>query len=180
MLKKLNEKDQKTVKTGGLAVIALLAVVIFYMGYNFWSTQKDITKKLERDLKTLNLSSTAHKQLLADVPVFQEPLNESDQKTDFRDYLDKFFETKRISIDPLTTVNASNSTRPPAGYGILCLKTSSKGTVSFQRILEMLAGLKENPYMVGIEEFKITCDQDNPQYASFNIVLSTFTNNKKK
>ena len=101
MLEKLNEKDQKTVKMGGLALLALLLVILFYMGYGYWNTKKLEYNKLESNLRILNLTETAHKKLLADVPVFQEPVNDSDQKKNFRDSLDKLFVEKGISIDPL-------------------------------------------------------------------------------
>ncbi|MBN2588844.1 MAG: hypothetical protein JXA96_03200 [Sedimentisphaerales bacterium] len=178
MLEKLSEKDQKTVKMGGLAVLALALAFGVYQGYNFREKQTKESKILDNDLKTLNMSSSAHKNLMAAVPYFQMPDEESIQKTKFRSSLNQLFEQMRISMDPLVEVAAGNSIRPPVGYGTLSLKTSSKGTVSFQNILYLLAALKENPYLVGIEELKITCDQQNPQLANLSIVLATFTNNK--
>ena len=120
------------------------------------------------------------KKLMADVPIFQMPEDESTQKTRFRDSLNLLFERMNISTDPWVEVAAGNSIRPPAGYGALSLKTSTRGTVSFQNILYLLAALKENPYLVGIEELKISCDQDNPQLANLSIVLATFIDNKNK
>ena len=179
MLEKLSEKDQKTVKTAGLAILAFILAFGCYYGQTYWTAQSKTTKELEKDLKTLNLSDSAHKKLLADVPVFQMPVDESNQKTLFRNSLNQLFEQMRISTDPWVQVNPSNSLRTPTGYGVICLKSSTKGTVSFQNILYLLAALKENPYLAGIEELKITCDPQNPQIASLSIVLSTFVNNKR-
>ncbi len=178
MLEKLNEKDQKTLKTGGLAVLVLAVVVTGYMGYNHWTAQNKQKKKLNADFKKLVMNESAYKKLLAEVPVFQAPEDDSAQKTKFRDYLDTQFQRNNITTEAWVEVTASNAIRPPAGYGALSLKTSSKGTVRFQNILNLLAALKENPYYVGIEELKITCDQQNPQLATLNIVLATFTDNR--
>lgn len=178
MLEKLNEKDQKTLKMGGLAVLVLAVAFAGYQGYNYWTAQNKISKDLNRDFKTLNMSDSVHKKLISDVPVFQMPADDSTQKTVFRDSLNLLFEQMRISTDPWVDVAAGNSIRPPAGYGALSLKTSTKGTVSFQNILYLLAALKENPYLVGIEELKITCDPQNPQLANLSIVLATFTDNR--
>lgn len=179
MLEKLNEKDKKTVKIGGLAAILLLVLFGTYQGYNLWESKKKDTKKLDSELVALNMTESAHKNLMATVPVFQMPKDEETQKTNFRSSLNQLFEQMRINTDPLVEVAAGNTIRPPVGYGALCLKTSSSGTISFQNILYLLAALKENPYLAGIEELKITCDQQNPQLANFSIVLSTFTNNKR-
>jgi len=176
MLEKLNEKDQKTLKTGGLAVLVLAVAIAGYQGYNYWNAQNKITKDLDRDFKTLTMNESAHKKLIADVPAFEMPADDSTQKTRFRDSLNLLFEQMRISTDPWVDVTAG--IRPPAGYGALSLKTSTKGTVSFQNILYLLAALKENPYLVGIEELKITCDSQNPQLATLSIVLATFTDNR--
>ena len=178
MFEKLSEKDQKTLKMGGLAALVLAVAFTVYQGYNYWETQKKKQDNFDRDFRALNMDESAHKKLMANVPVFQMPEGESEQKTKFRDSLNLLFEQMRISTDPWVEVAAGNSIRPPAGYGALSLKTSTRGTVSFQSILNLLGALKQNPYLVGIEEFKISCDQDNPQYANLSIVLATFIDNK--
>ncbi len=178
MLEKLNEKDQKTLKMGGLAVLVLAVAITGYLGYNHWTAQNKLTKKLNADFKKLVMNESAYKKLLSEVPVFQPPEDDSTQKTKFRDFLDQQFERRRITTEAWVEVTAGNAIRPPAGYGVLSLKTSSKGTVSFQNILNLLADLKENPYYAGIEELKITCDQQNPQLATLSIVLATFTDNR--
>jgi hypothetical protein len=86
----------------------------------------------------------------------------------------------RIETEPWVTVVSNGSrTTTPKDYGILLLKTNTRRECNFQTILDLLARLKKNPYYAGIEEFKITCNEDNPQMANFSIILSTFTNNKR-
>ncbi len=180
MFEKMNEKDQKTIKMGGLAVLALIVAFSVYQGYDYWTIQKKKAKELNNDLDALKMNDSAHKKLMADVPIFQMPQEDSIQKTNFRNYLNQQFEQLRISTDPWVEVaKPSNAVRPPANYNALSLKTSTRGTARFQDILNLLAALKQNPYYVGIEELKITCDPQNPQLATLSIVLTTFTNNKR-
>jgi len=59
-----------------------------------------------------------------------------------------------------------------AGYKLLRLKCSAK--CNFRQALDLLARLKENPYLVGIEELKIACDQKNRQDVKLDLMISTF------
>jgi len=178
MFENLNEKDKKTLTMGVVAVLGLVVMVLGYFGYSTWEQKKSEYDAKDKDIKTLNLTDSAYNNLLATVPIFQMPLDQETQKNNFRDSLSTLFDDLRISTELWVEVPANKAERLPVGYGKLCLKTSTSGNCSFQSILNLLAALKENPYLAGIEEFKITCDPQNPQSASLSLVLSTFTNNR--
>ena len=178
MFEKLNEKDKKTATMGGMAILAFLVLFIVYQGYNTRESKDREYRSIKSNLNILNMSESQYKSLLNAVPIFQMPADEEQQKTNFRNSLDLLFERLQITSDPWVTV-VSSKLKPPPGYGVLCLKTSTNRECRFQTILNLLAALKQNPYLAGIEEFKITCNEDNPQMANFSIILSTFTNNKR-
>ena len=48
------------------------------------------------------------------------------------------------------------------------------GKCKFAQILDLLASLKENPYLVGIEEMRIKCDTKNRQEIELDLTVSTF------
>jgi hypothetical protein len=52
------------------------------------------------------------------------------------------------------------------------LKCSAK--CRFGQALDLLADLKDNPYLAGIEEFKMECDQKKRQDVKLDITVSTF------
>ena len=52
MFEKLSEKDQKTLKMGVLAALALIVAFTVYQGYNYWETKKKVQKDLDRDFKS--------------------------------------------------------------------------------------------------------------------------------
>jgi len=55
---------------------------------------------------------------------------------------------------------------------LLRLKCSAK--CRFTQVLDLLANLKENPYLVGIEELRIRCDSKKPQEVDLDLTVSTF------
>jgi hypothetical protein len=175
MLNNMNEKDKKTIKTGAIAAAAIIILIGTMQGYSKWNAKKDEDKKLTSNIRTLDIPDSAYNKLRSDVPVFQFPQDEQTQKENFRTELEEEFKSVRIETKPWEEVLTKQTTS--GTYGKLYLKTN--GTCRFQQILDLLAVLKENPYLVGVEELHIDCDPQNPQQATFNIKVSTFTTNKK-
>ena len=175
MFNNLNERDKKTIKMGAIAAAAIIVLLLALKGYSNWDNKRKEYDSLVSSINSLNISDAAQKKLLSDVPVFQLPQDEQTQKEDFRKELEREFDSLRIQTDPWQEVTTKKSYL--SGYGTLFLKTS--GSCRFQQILDLLAIIKDNPYLVGIEELHIECDPQNPQQANFNITVSTFTANKK-
>ena len=98
------------------------------------------------------------------------PEKEEVQKFLFRDKFNEQLKKAGIKSEPLQILRAAKS--PVAGYKLLRLKCSAK--CKFGQALDLLANLKENPYLVGIEEFKIECDQKKRQDVKLDITVSTF------
>ena len=98
------------------------------------------------------------------------PEKEETQMFLFRDKLNEQLKKAGINSKPLQVVSTGKS--PQAGYRLLRLKCSAK--CRFAQALDLLANLKENPYLVGIEEFKIECDQKKRQDVKLDVTVSTF------
>ena len=75
-----------------------------------------------------------------------------------------------VQSDPIQFVGTSRATRP--GYNLLRLQCR-RGKVKFDKMLDLLATFKENPYLAGIEEFSFKCDQKNKQQVELNLTVST-------
>ena len=56
MFEKLNEKDKKTATMGGVAVLAIVVLLVFYQGYSVKETKAKEYKSIDSDLKTLKMS----------------------------------------------------------------------------------------------------------------------------
>ena len=175
MFDKLNEKDKKTIKYGGIAIAVIIVLLFGSQGYSDWNQKTTENKSLNANIKAIELSDSAREKQLKTIPVFEMPKDEQTQKSDFRSYLDRQFNDLGIVTSPWQEIPEKSSTLE--GYDLLSL--NSKGTCRFDLLLELLASLKYNPYLAGIEELNIECDPQNSQQATFSITLSTFTKRGK-
>lgn len=170
MFNKMNEKDKNTLKKGGIAVAAVVVLVVAVQVYGNWNTKKAESDTIDNQLRTLNVPDNVRSKTLGSIPVFIMPKDGQTQKELFRNSLDQSLEQLRISTDPWQEIT-TNKTPTVSGYSSLSLKTS--GSCRVDQILSLLASLKQNPYLVGIEELHIECNQQNPQQADFSIQVST-------
>ena len=104
------------------------------------------------------------------VPAFEMPQVEEEQKFLFRDKLSEQLRIAGIKSKPLQVQKGRKS--PQSGYELLLVKCNA--TCRFTQVLDFLAQLNENPYLVGIEEFKIKCDPKKKGEVELNFTASTF------
>jgi hypothetical protein len=177
MFDKMNEKDKKTIRMGGIGAVVVVVLFIAVQGYGNWNKKTTEYKTMVNQLKTLNVADSARNRALEIVPVFLMPKDEQTQKTLFRNSLEQLFEQLQINTEPWQEVATSKSPIM-TGYGALRLRTS--GSCRFEQILRLLAELRQNPYLVGIEELHFECNPQNPQQTEFSIQLSTITSSQSK
>ena len=103
------------------------------------------------------------------VPVFQMPIEKEKQRFLFRDKFNEQLRSVRINSLPLQEVPGGKS--PVPGYELLRLKCSAK--CSIEQVFNLLADLKNNPYLVGVEEMRIKKDARNQQQFDFDLTVST-------
>ena len=110
------------------------------------------------------------------VPVFETPQAEEKQKFLFRDKLHEQLKKAGINTEPLQFLPV----RKPEGVSYKVLKIKCKGKCKFDQLLDFLANLKENPYLVGVEELQIQCDTKEPpekrkdKEIEIDLTVSTF------
>ena len=169
MLNKLNEKDKRTIKYGAIGCVAFLVFWFGVKGYGNWTANREATSQINGELKVINPKNAKQRSIIKDVPIFNDPEEMSTQKPYFRDTLNEQLVELGISTKPWETT--SNDASAIAGYEGLSLETS--GTCRLTQLLDLLAALKKNPYLVGIDEFSFESDKDDPQRVEFSIIVST-------
>ena len=169
---KLSEKDAKTLKLGGIGVAAILIFYVALSGFDYWAQKRQSYKALDQQLKNLDIDKRRYSGLLSIVPVFEIPKDKEEQKIRLREEMVQQFEDARITGQPWLEVSGKTSPLEKEGYKLLSLKSS--GSCRLRDMFNLLANLKENPYMVAIEELRIKCDPQNPQQIDFDITVSTF------
>jgi hypothetical protein len=169
MLNKLSQKDIRALKMGAVGVVAILILVLALEGHQRWNQARQLSMTLEQQLDDIDLNKAKRSGLTSIVPVFKMPVEKETQRFLFRDLLNEQLRDARINSQPIQEVPGGKS--PVAGYELLRLKCSGK--CGFGQILNLLADLKNNPYLVGIEEMRIKVDPKNQQQVEFDLTVST-------
>jgi hypothetical protein len=170
MISKLNQKDIRALKMGATGVAAILVLLFAFEGYERWNTAREKSLELKTKLDNIDLDKAKRSGLTSIVPVFQMPVERETQRFLFRDRLTEQLRNVRINSLPLQEVPGSAKT-PITGYELLRMKCSAQ--CSFSQALQLLADLKDNPYLVGIEELRIKKDARNQQQFDFDLTVST-------
>jgi hypothetical protein len=168
---KLSEKDIRALKLGA---VSAAAVVLFLLGakwYDHWHLARIDGQTLRTKLNDIDMNETKRKGLMAIVPTFKMPAEEEEQQFLFRDEFSNQLKKAGIRNDPLKILPDKKS--PLSGYKSLHLVCTAK--CRFSQVLDLLAKLNENPYLVGIEEFRLKIDPKKRSEVQLNMTVSTFT-----
>ena len=169
MINKLNQRDIKALKLGGVGVVAIVVLIFALDGYERWNTARQKSEELKTQLDHIDLNKAKRSGLTTLVPVFQMPVEKETQRFLFRDRLNEQLRNAGINSLPLQEVPGGKS--PITGYELLRLKCSAK--CSIEQIFNLLADLKNNPYLVGVEEMRIKKDAKNPRQFDLDLTVST-------
>ncbi len=150
MIKKLGEREKRVLMIGAACAAAILVVALGTKWFEHWGKTRKELAATRAKLKRISVDEAKQAGLLAIVPVFEMPKGEQDQELLFRDKLNEQLKKVGITSEPL---QALPSTQGQGGYKLLRLKCNAK--CRFTQVLDLLAELKQNPYLVGIEEMRI-------------------------
>jgi hypothetical protein len=169
-MRKLNQKEKRTLKFGVVCAIAILTFSFATQLHGIWKQRRSKTAGINKKLENIDVSDAKQAGLMSIVPVFEMPQKEETQKFLFREKFNEQLKKAGIKSEPLQILPPAKS--PVDGYELLRLKCSAK--CKFGQALDLLANMKENPYLVGIEELKIECDQKKRQDVKLDVTVSTF------
>ena len=170
MIEKFSKKDIRAMKFGLMGAAAIILFVFGSAGHKRWAKAKANGAVLRTKLDTIDVDKAKQAGLASIVPVFEMPQVEEEQKFLFRDKLSEQFKKAGIKNKPLQIQAGRKS--PQAGYKLLLVKCNA--TCQFVQVLDFLARLNENPYLVGIEELKIKCDPKKQGEVALDLTVSTF------
>ncbi len=174
MKKQLNDREKRTIQLG---LIAVVIMGVAMMGPR-WLERLDGLKvridKMETDLKLAQGNDVKYAALQTIVPVFEMPQAELKQKFLFREKFAEQLKKAGLKTEPLEA-----DTRSKGRFSSFRrLTLTYNGKAQWKQILDLLAGLKANPYLAAVEEMHIKADpkQQPPQRKDleFTLVVSTF------
>lgn len=172
MLEKLNPKDIRALKLGAVGIVVIIGLILFWNLNEHWAKANESyqARISELDvLDALDMTKAKYARLKSTVPVFEMPLERDKQKFRFQDSLNEQFKKANVKSQPWEETGCKGKIL--TGYDVLTLKTSGKCNVT--QLFDLLVRLKENPYLMGIEELSIKSDEKNKQQVNFDITVST-------
>ena len=157
-----------------VAVVAIPAFVFGPPWIGDWRAVRASIGESRAKLASLEADRARQEALRSIVPVFEPPQPQDKQIVLFRDKLHEQLRKAGIDAQPLQIQDVRKM--KSGSYGALRIQCKGKG--KFDQVLNFLAGLKENPYLVGIEELRIECDTKQPpekrEQVDIQLTVSTF------
>jgi hypothetical protein len=169
MIDRLSKRDKRALVIGGICAAAIIFIFVLKIPER-WAQARKSLASVRAKLKAIDAEQAKRAGLMSIVPAFEMPQVEEKQTFLFRDKLNEQLKKAGVNSKPLQVLPVAKARQ--SGYKLLRLKCSGK--CNFEQALDLLAGLNENPYLVGIEEFKIKCDPKNRQAVELDFTVSTF------
>ena len=170
MINQLSQKDIRTLKLGAVCVAGIIIFLVGSEVHGRLKTAQESTDILNKKLELIDVDKAKQAGRMSIVPKFEMPIEEEDQKFLFVDKLTEQFKKAGIKNQPLEV--ASKTTSKKDGYQLLRMKCSA--TCRLTQALDFMANLKDNPYLVGIEELRLRTDKKKPQEVAMDLTVSTF------
>lgn len=174
MARKLTQREIRVLIIGAVAAVAIVALKFGLDGLDRWREVRTSLKSARTKLDEVVIDETKQAGLLSIVPVLEMPQLEEKQKFLFRDRLHEQLKKAGIKTEPLTILAG----RKKAGLPYKILRIKCSGKCKFEQLLDFLAVLPENPYLVGIEELRLDCDATKPadkrKEVEIDLTVSTF------
>ncbi len=172
MARKLNARERHILLGG---ILVGLAILVFHFGppaVGHWRQVRADLQTVQAKLSDLP-DPKQRATLLALVPVVEIPQTEDKQKFLFLDRLRE--QLKKAGINNTEPLSFLSTRKKVGAYKTLCIKCRAK--CKLDQLLDFLAVLKENQYLMGVEELKIQCDTKQPpekrQEVEVDLVVST-------
>jgi hypothetical protein len=174
MARGLTQREKRILIIGALSAVAILGLNFGLKGLDRWHEVRASLKSARKKLNEVAIDETKQAGLLSIVPVLEMPELEEQQKFLFRDRLHEQLKKAGIKTEPLTILTSRKKSTIP--YKIMRIKCAGK--CKFEQLLDFLAALPENPYLVGVEELRIDCDSKQPaekrKEVEIELTVSTF------
>lgn len=174
---KLGKKDIRALKLAAVCVVGILLFSLVTDWVDSWSTVRKSLSATRAELEIITPSKAKLAGWMSIVPAFEMPLELAEQKMVFREKFNEQLKKAGVSSKPLEILAPGKS--PCKGYKLLRLQCRG-GKGKFDKVLDLLASINENPHLFAIEEFKMSCDEKKRSEVKLDMIVSTLVKEKSK
>ena len=175
-LEQLSQRDRRALK---IAVLAVGAILIFSLVLSPWLDHWGQVRAQLKDekAKVAKLESAHRQAAVALVPVLEPPQSSYRQRLIFERKISE--QLKKAGIGVKKSLQYSGKGKKDTTLNCTVLQLTCQGTAKFDQVLTLLAGLNENPYLLGVEQLDLQCGPENKrQELTLSLTLATPAANK--
>lgn len=170
MLDSLDKRSRRAVIVGGGFAVAIL---LFHFVLSPWFGNWGVVRRdLANQIQQLEMADVREKLLAEKVPAFEMPESEDKQRVLFERKISEQLQAAGIAPIGIGQYVGKGKVQGKMGLKLLTLEVKGKG--DFGQLLDFLANLNENPYLVSIEEFRAQCNKKNRQEITAMLKISTY------
>jgi hypothetical protein len=169
---RLSEHDRKVLTYGATAAAIM---VVYAYGISPWVADWQKTRAMTaanvRTIESLAGSTGRRTNQASIVPVMEMPVATEKQQHLFKT---KFNEQLIAAGIQAKSVQYVSTGKTPNETGFTVSKLKCDGKSNMAQVAKLLASLPENPYFLGVDELRLSCDPKTRQDITLSITVSTF------
>jgi len=177
----MSKRDKRALLVGGLGgLLMLLYACVVKPWQEDQAELRNSVEKQEQLLERIGMSPSpkarmAQMILAKKVPTYTMPEEEDMQRLIFEREFDK--QLKKAGVKKKGMPQFISQGKKIPQFGVKMLKIQGEGKCKFEQALDLLAGMYENPHLVSVEEFKLTCDEKKrkERLVSVSLTVTTLT-----
>ena len=166
----LSRRDKRAITITLVAIVGLLLFLLHDYGTQVADDLAVEAKHLET-MVTAGAGEKAQARLLTAVPAFTLPADLGKQRLLFESEVNR--QLKQHGINP-KSLKFIGPGKAQAGLKVKLLRLECEAKCKFAQALDFLAAVQENPYLVGVEAFSLTCDEKKREQVDLKVRVSTF------
>lgn len=172
MLDKLNQHDRKVLTYGaGAAAVMIAYAYIIAPWVADWQQTRAAIATNWKTIDSLGGSVSRRTNQASVVPTLTMPTTTEKQQHLFKTSVNKQLTDAGIQVKSVQYVTVGKTAN---SLGFTVSKLKCDGKCNMQQAMKFLGGLAENPYLLGIEEVRLSCDPKKRDEITLSVTLSTF------
>jgi hypothetical protein len=175
MAVKISQHDKRVLTMGIGATMVILAYVYILAPWAAdWSKTRAAIAANRKTIDSLQASVGKRANQATIVPVLTMPITAEKQQHLFKTRMNDQLNAAGIQVKSLQYVTVGKATNS-LGFTVSKLKCDGKGGMS--QVAKLMAGLGENPYLLGVDELHLSCDSKKRDEITVSLTVSTFCKN---
>jgi hypothetical protein len=175
MAYKINEHDRRVLMIGvGAAAVMLLYAYILAPWAADWQKTRAAIAANNKTVDSLEGSVGRRANQATVVPTLTMPIAAEKQQHLFKTTVNKQLTDAGVQVKSLQYVTVGKTAN---SLGFTVSKLKCDGKCNMDQATKLIASLGENPYLLGIDEVRLSCDPKKRDEITLSMTVTTFCRN---